>query len=152
MSTDVLLLDAVRERLDAHAFQHLQQPDYQVNPPASNNCKRLRGVPLIDLVDGQRYFRFNADLSQVFGLTSEAEWALTELKRAIAAAEPDSLQFPLTPGSVLVFDNYKVAHRRRCFDPGSDPEKTRWLRRCYGLGVTCNGRYVDRTSWPYLLN
>ena len=87
----------------------------------------------------------------MFGITSEAEWALAELKRAIAAAEPGTLHISLTPGSVLFFDNYKVAHRRRCFDPGNDPDQARWLRRCYGLGLTCNGRYVDTSSRPYLL-
>jgi alpha-ketoglutarate-dependent taurine dioxygenase len=36
----------------------------------------------------------------------------------------------LNPGEFLIFDNYRVLHRRRAFTPGPAPT-ARWLRRCY---------------------
>jgi alpha-ketoglutarate-dependent taurine dioxygenase len=151
VSTDVLPLDSIREHLNQEAFQRMQKPEFQVNPPASNSCRPLRGIPLIELVDGSHCLRFNANPTQVFGLTEQARWALQEFTNATVLAESKALKFDMSPLSILVFDNYGVTHARRSFDPGDDLDNSRWLRRCYGLSSVCSGWHVDRGSWPYVI-
>src|SRR5258708_14480673 len=131
--TDVLPLDSVREHLDEEAFLCMHRYEFQLNPPASNSCRSLRGVPLIELVDGLHSLRFNANPAQVFGLTEQARRALQQFQNAILLAEPEALKFEMRPLSILLFDNYAVTHARRSFDPGEDLDNSRWLRRCYGL-------------------
>lgn len=152
VSTDVLPLATAEKYLKGEAFRAMQKPAFQVNPPASNQCDPLRGVPLVECIEGRQFYRFNSDAKQVFGLTEEAIWALSEFKKALERAEGQAFTFDLTPGSVLLFDNYCVAHRRKAFDPGENLGQARWLRRCFGLTSAFSGRYIDRTSWPYVVS
>jgi L-asparagine oxygenase len=151
VSTDVLSLDSILAYLNEEAFLCLQRYEFQVNPPASNSCRSLRGTPLIELIDGSCCLRFNTNPTQVFGLTEQARWSLQEFANAIVLAESHALKFEITSLSILLIDNYGVTHARRNFDPGDDLANSRWLRRCYGLSSSCSGRHVDRNSWPYLI-
>ena len=53
------------------------------------------------------------------------------------------------PTELLLFDNYRVLHRRKSFDPGSWDE-ARWLRRCFGTTDPSGGQFVDRLHRPYV--
>jgi hypothetical protein len=105
VTTDVLPLDAIRQHVSAEAFQCLQKPLFQVNPPPSNSCAARNGVALVQLLESVQVFRFDSDPEIVFGLTEEANWALGEFKDALRAAQAELLRFDLSPVSVLVFDN-----------------------------------------------
>jgi hypothetical protein len=151
VSTDVLLLSDIRRYARSEWFAAMQRPEFQVNPPESNSCAPLKNVPLIETVDGDHFLRFDSDHSQVFGLTPLAERTLRDFRMAIEAAEHHTIRFAMTPFSILLFDNYRVVHSRRSFDPGLDQAQSRWLRRCYGLSSSCAGRHVDPQSWPHLV-
>ena len=151
VSTDVLLLEPVLRKCKLEAVRILQRNQYQVNPPQSCSCSPLKGVALIEFVDELMCFRYNANPSQVFGLTEGAKWAIKEFAAALESSADDLLPFPLTPGSILLFDNYRVAHARRSFDAGANLAESRWLRRCYGVLSACGGKHIDRASWPFVI-
>jgi hypothetical protein len=128
----------------------LSEPEFCINPPASNNCPPLNRVPLVVVNRGGFFLRFNANTSQVCGVTDRAKWAIEELKSAMGASEPDVVKVDLEPRKVLVFDNYWVSHRRRSFEPGEDWLQARWLRRLFGCTSLLSGNFVDRLHWPLL--
>jgi L-asparagine oxygenase len=148
--TEVLLIDQVLSRLEDKAIVALSEPEFQVNPPPSNNTIGMTEVPLLVRCNGRQYVRFNSEPAEVFGLTDKARWGMEKLKMAIREAEREVLAFNLEPSMVLVFDNYRVLHRRHTFDPGSDLGVTRWLRRCYACHSLHNGTFVDRHHYPNL--
>lgn len=148
--TKVLPIDAALARLDDMSFACLTEHEFQVNPPASNNTAPLTEVPLLVRRGGRYLIRFNADEEQVFGLTEKARQALDALKAALREAEDDVLEFDLEPSRLLVFDNYRVTHKRRSFDMGAEWAAARWLRRCYGCMSLMNGVFADRVHQPYV--
>ncbi|MBL8827112.1 MAG: TauD/TfdA family dioxygenase [Planctomycetaceae bacterium] len=148
--TEVLVIDAALARLDEISFAVLTEHEFQVNPPASNKTAPLSEVPLLVRRGGRYLIRFNADAEQVFGLTERAQKALDAFKVAIHESADDVLEFSLEPSRLLIFDNYRVMHKRRSFDMGSDWAAARWLRRCYGCMSLMNGVFADRVHQPYV--
>ncbi len=148
--TEVLPIDAALARLDDISFARLTEHEFQVNPPASNNTAPLTEVPLLVRRGGRYLIRFNADGEQVFGLTEKARQALDALKVALDESANDALEFDLEPSRLLVFDNYRVLHKRRGFATGVDWATARWLRRCYGCMSLMNGVVADPVHQPYV--
>ncbi len=146
--TEVLPIDAALARLDDKSFTGLMEHQFQVNPPPSNTTAPLTEVPLLVRRGGRYLIRFNADDDQVFGLTEKARQALEAFKVALHESAEDVLEFNLEPSRLLVFDNYRVMHRRRSFDMGSEWAAARWLRRCYGCMSLMNGVFADRVHQP----
>jgi hypothetical protein len=125
--TEIAAVEDVVGRLDERTQRRLQSSAYEVGAPASNDGGHaLVGAPVLELdVQGHRV---RYDQGTTRGQTDEAESALDVWVTAlhdVPAQEP-----VLRPGEFLIFDNYRVLHRRRAFTPG--PAATaRWLRRCY---------------------
>jgi hypothetical protein len=113
--------------LDATATAALRRADFEVGAPASNDTRHaLAGTPVLEHgPDGDRA-RFDKGTTRA--LTPSASAALGDWSGALASMPARELV--LNPGEFLIFDNYRVLHRRRAFTPGPAPT-ARWLRRCY---------------------
>ena len=148
--TRVLPVRPVLHTLPSETLAQLGMPAYQVNAPASNRTTPLVGVPLVVSCEGECFIRYNADPEQIFGLTPEAQAALDRFKTALDAADEHVVEVNVEPGRILVFDNYRVAHERSAFDPGTNWAEARWMRRCYACRALEHGNLVDATHCPYL--
>lgn len=151
VSTDVLPFETALKYMSSQTVEQLGYPHFQVNPPASNKCSPLKNVPLTAKVGNTLAFRFNADPVQIVGLNPDAGRALEEFRDAMIKATPEALQFGMPPMSILLINNYRVAHARKSFDPGDDLQNARWLRRCYGTAAPFSGIHADRVTWPFLV-
>jgi len=123
-------LAAVTDALDllpSQTQQQLMRPEFEVGAPASNDAAfALSGTAVLEFgVDGHRA-RYDAGTTR--GLTPAAVSALADWSSALTGMPGRELV--LNPGDFLIFDNYRVLHRRRAFNPGPTPT-ARWLRRCY---------------------
>jgi L-asparagine oxygenase len=130
VATDVAALDSAVARLDEATLTALQRPQFEAGAPASNDAERdgsrmtLRGTRVLERhTDG---LRVRYDRDTVRGSTDEARAALEAWNDALARVP--GAGSVLDAGDFLVFDNYRVLHRRAGFKPSSNP---RWLRRCY---------------------
>jgi hypothetical protein len=148
--TRVLPVGPVLARLSVNTKAVLCQCEFRVNPPASNGCKPLVRVPLLDEAGGEYFLRFNFDPDQVQGMTKRANVALETLKAALEAATAEVIPVVVEPGTILVFDNYRVVHARDTFDPGADLSVARWLRRCYACHALAKGILVDAIHSPFV--
>ena len=83
-------------------------------------------------------------------MTKRARIALETLKTALEEATAEVIPVVVEPGTVLVFDNYRVVHARDMFDPGADLSVARWLRRCYACHSLTNGIMVDPIHSPFV--
>ncbi len=135
--TQVLAMDDVLRRLDPAVITALQEKAFTVDAPHSARENRPIGagdgevMPLLIDRDGCVCSRF--DMSEgVHALTATAQRALEALRAAVTRAADKALSVQLSPGDMLIFDNYRVMHRRDAFTPHSTWEG-RWLRRVYGL-------------------
>jgi L-asparagine oxygenase len=130
--TEVIAFDDVSVLLDDDTLRVLSSDQFRVAAPASNDV-RLAGdrsrrdhVAVIEHVDGQTWSRY--DPSTTEGLTERARAGLVTWSKALDQVK--AKEFVLESGDFLIFDNYRVLHRRRAFRP--QPAATaRWLRRCY---------------------
>jgi L-asparagine oxygenase len=125
--TEIMAVEEVIGRLDEQTRRRLRSTCYEVGAPASNDAEhRLAGTSVLDLREHGHRVRYDRGTTK--GQTTEAAAALetwTETLEGMPGAE-----LVLESGEFLIFDNYRVLHRRRAFTPG--PAATvRWLRRCY---------------------
>ena len=130
--TDVAALEDALRLLDDEALLHLHDTAYDVGAPASVAAdapgadRTLAGTAVLERVaDGSRV-RFDQGTTRA--RTDEAARALESWTRALSGIPREELV--LRPGDFLIFDNYRVLHRRRGFTP-APADTARWLRRCY---------------------
>ncbi|QNP75569.1 TauD/TfdA family dioxygenase [Streptomyces roseirectus] len=128
--TEVAALDDVVVRLDARTRLGLMAPDFVVGAPDSNDgeaTRSLSGAPVLETgPDGRHRARY--DRGTTSGRTPEAQKTLDDWS-AVLGTIP-AAELVLDTGDFLIFDNYRVLHRRKAFTPR--PATTaRWLRRCY---------------------
>lgn len=129
--TYVAAVEDVIAHLDDRTHDCLLSGAFEVGAPASNDSPEggqvLEGTSVLELSpEGHPWVRFDRGTTR--GQTPDAVGALEEWSQALAQAS--SRQFCLDVGDFLIFDNYRVLHRRPAFDPRA-PETARWLRRCY---------------------
>jgi hypothetical protein len=132
VATDITAVDDLVDRLDEETRHWLRSPSFAVGAPASNDAgpegdrRVLAGVPVLELnVDGHRV---RYDRGTTFGRSAAATSALGAWVGVLQ--EAPALEQVLSSGEFLIFDNYRVLHRRRAFTAGPDAT-ARWLRRCY---------------------
>ncbi len=130
--TEVAAVEDAIRLVDDETMRLLRAPRYDVGPPASVDRGTSRdadvrsGTPLVETgVDG---YRVRYDKGTTRARDAAATTALSTWSAALSTIERRELV--LEPGQFLVFDNYRVLHRRRGFTPGPTPT-ARWLRRCY---------------------
>ena len=150
--TELLTVASIVANLDDQTLAVLGEPEFCINPPPSNACGSLNHVPILIPNRTGYFLRFNANDDQVFGVTDRAMHAIGELKLAMAECDSHDEIIPvdMQPGTILVFDNYRVCHRRRSFNPGFDWANARWLRRIFACRSELSGLFVDRRHWPSL--
>jgi hypothetical protein len=130
--TEVLDVEASLARLDAETLAVLRSPSFDIAAPDSNDVgdggerMALRAAPLVQSVSIGNWVRY--DQGTTSATTPQAEKALSTWVDAMTACE--GWEPVLTPGQFLIFDNYRVLHRRKAFTPGP-ADSARWLRRCY---------------------
>jgi L-asparagine oxygenase len=130
--TEVTALADVASTLDDATLRVLCTPQFSVGAPASNDAglaedrRWLDSAALLEPADEQDWVRFDCGTTQ--GLTDEARAALATWQDALDHAGGE--EFVLDARDFLIFDNYRVLHRRRAFTPRPDAT-ARWLRRCY---------------------
>lgn len=133
--TQPLTLQQILSRLDAESIAALQQHEFLVAPPPSvaqsgNAGANALAKPLLKEYKGHFYGRI--DLTNgVSAITAGGERALSRIREVVEIIEPERISIIVAPGDCLVFDNYRVVHRRERFMPAPLHE-SRWLRRMYG--------------------
>jgi len=131
--TELVALEDTLARLDPALLQELQRPQFRLGAPASNDVDprhgplAIDGVPLLEIGRSGRY-QVRYDRGTVCGAGPGSNQVVETW--AAALEEVPSNEFALGPGDFLIFDNYRVLHRRRAFVP-APAEQARWLRRCY---------------------
>jgi len=130
--TEVAAVDNAARLVDEDTWRELRRPAYTVGAPASidagtgTDCAARENTPLVEF--GADGYRLRYDRGTTSGETEQATAALAAWENALNDVPREELV--LDPGDFLIFDNYRVLHRRKGFTPG--PAATaRWLRRCY---------------------
>ena len=131
--TEITTVDDVVSALDAEGRRRLKSAQFTVGAAASNDAdpsgRRAQSDGIAVLEDGPGgHVWARYDRGTTAGRTAEASAALEAWSGALDRVPAQ--EFVLDAGDFLIFDNYRVLHRRRAFTPR--PNATaRWLRRCY---------------------
>jgi L-asparagine oxygenase len=129
--TELMGIETAVAQVDGPVRDVLTCNEYQVAAPDSNEVspdgtrRTLHGSVLEYGVDGPRA-RF--DRGTTHARSTEAKAALDTWINALTGAP--CVQPVMRPGQFLIFDNYRVLHRRRAFTP-APAAQARWFRRCY---------------------
>lgn len=130
--TQLLPISMLLNHIPKPLIQQLMQPQYLINPPESVKQARYPShpAPLLTEINQDVYGRLDTSpgISAVSDTHTEA---LKQLRKIINQCGQQSTSVFLAPGDLLLFDNYRVMHRREAFTPL--PSKSRWLRRVYCL-------------------
>jgi L-asparagine oxygenase len=137
-------LDEVLNRLGPSDIEMLSRPEFEVHSPESFLAQVVRtSVPILIPDGAGGYFsRFNK--TKCFGRTPAARAALDSF--ADVLLEPGIRRnVELTPGDVIVLDNWRSLHMREAYTPswnGTD----RWLVRVYASPAFQAGfpQYIDK--------
>ncbi|WP_232713299.1 TauD/TfdA family dioxygenase [Bacillus xiapuensis] len=116
------------ELLPGYAIDLLRKPLYLLSPPSSFNSPEL--TIQTSVLSGniiQPNLCIHGSLMK--GTNSEAQWALEELKKALASVSSGVV---LKPGDLIIIDNHLAAHARTAFTPKYDG-KDRWLQRMFAV-------------------
>jgi hypothetical protein len=129
VSTDMAAADDAVALLDAASREELAAARFAVGAPASNDAgpPELAGAAVLERSPEStwwaRYDRGTTRAATPAGTAALDSWAV-----ALRAAH--RIEHVLAPGDFVIFDNYRVLHRRRAFTP-APAARARWLRRCY---------------------
>ncbi len=131
--TEVAAVEDVVAGIDPRTRRTLHTPRFTVGAPASNDAdpfgqtRQLDGTAVLeDGPHGEPWARFDRGTTEA--VDEDAAVALKAWKDALDGAAGE--EFVLEAGDFLIFDNYRVLHRRRAFSPHPNAV-ARWLRRCY---------------------
>ncbi|MEU8118667.1 TauD/TfdA family dioxygenase [Spirillospora sp. NPDC049024] len=131
--TEVMALETALDRIPEKTLKVLAAPVFEVAAPESNDLaddgeRRIYGRTAVLELDGDDGPRVRYDRGTTRGRDEAADSALDTWAAALATAP--CWRPVLRPGHFLIFDNYRVVHRRDAFEPAPD-DQARWLRRCY---------------------
>jgi L-asparagine oxygenase len=137
---DIQLSPEFISTLRQQQFRLRVDETYQINSPASVVLPILSGTacdPHIVLDPAYTIFESKAQVSTV--------------RHLLQAAEKAKVQFTLSAGDCLVFNNLRVIHARTAFQPRMDG-MDRWLKRAFVLG-DCRLDYKLRNGFlPFDIN
>lgn len=145
VATEDLPFEPVLAQLSPEVIAALERPEYQIDPPSSNDTTALANVPVLVRSGDKTFVRFAS--GGMTASTPEGAAALSVLSNVLEASAHLAEAISVEPGMIHVFDNYRVAHRRPKFEPG-DLRTARWLRRCYAAKSVTNGRRLDQVNRP----
>lgn len=137
VETEILSVESILDGLSYKTVRLLQESAYSFQGPKSTKISpyspRRVKEPLL-LKKGNIYqIRFDPNVVETTcGHDLEHVDALKELIGFLGSAESDTT-YCLDPGSILMFKNRLVLHKRKSFDKHVEEKKSRWLRRVYGV-------------------
>ncbi|QKW20278.1 TauD/TfdA family dioxygenase [Kitasatospora sp. NA04385] len=132
VATEFVGVDTALRGLPDEVLDRLSAPEFLVKAPDSNDVTAdgdrlaLEGTSVIQ--HGPEGVLIRYDRGTTRGMTAAADQALAALSEHLSRTP--AFAPVLRPGQFLIFDNYRVLHRRKAFDP-APPGTARWLRRCY---------------------
>ncbi len=130
--TELMAVDDAVSLLPGDVVNTLSSPRYVIAAPDSNDTAaggermQLAHAAVLEPHEDGHRVRFDKGTTQAE--SADAEHALDQWHKALASAT--SVAPVLTSGQFLIFDNYRVVHRRGAFEPTAQAS-ARWLRRCY---------------------
>jgi L-asparagine oxygenase len=126
--TELTSLDDALARLDQDSLRRLREPVFTVGAPASvdDGAAARDRTPLLESERGGDRIRF--DRGTTGAATAAAAGTLEAWSAALDGVPSEELV--LDSGEFLIFDNYRLLHRRKAFTP-APVVQARWLRRCY---------------------
>lgn len=129
VATELAAVEDVLAILSPETRGRLTLPQFTICTPASvgESSHALHNAAILDQ-DRDGHYRIRYDKGSTTGQTPAAQAALAAWQQSLAGVA--SHDFVLEAGQFLVFDNYRLVHRRRAFTP-EEPANARWLRRCY---------------------
>ena len=101
-------------------------------PSFEGKERRLINLPILEQIDGERIYRFNANFDRVEGANERAKEIVTYLTNLLKSKEffdANKVSVTLSKGDLLLFNNWEVMHARDAFT--IDKSNWRWLQRCY---------------------
>ena len=130
VSTEVAAVEDALALVDEPVRHTLASESFHVGPPDSIGAELTGGeharFALLEAsVEG---YRVRYDRGSTRGLDTRSTAALEQWSTALN--DLPAYDLVLQPGEFLIFDNYRVLHRRKRFTP-LEPDVSRWLRRCY---------------------
>lgn len=131
VSTDLIVLDEVINRLPKGVIASLKKPLYRVNQPDSfkgGHDGKILPV-LVDGGNGLYYCRF--DYENISPVSEESAAALYMLRKTVCEVDLVYKQ-TLLSGDMLIFRNQRTMHSRGGFVP-KDSGTDRWLLRIFGV-------------------
>jgi L-asparagine oxygenase len=149
--TELLAVDSILNASSARTVRGLRRKAFRIMPGQSNDREPIGPVPLLEECQrtGESLLRLNVNEGQTIGLDTAAKRCLVEITEVIESLEASVDSILVNPGSILMFDNYRVLHRRSSFDPG-ELSRARWLRRCFACIDRSNGRRLDPIHRPFV--
>lgn len=128
--TELAALEDLVVRLDDVTRHALLAPGFEIGAPDSNDhgsTESLRRTSVLEPGPGGGYLA-RYDRGTTVGSTPAAVSAL-DTWNALLGKVPSG-EIVLEAGQFMIFDNYRVLHRRKAFTP-APAARARWLRRCY---------------------
>lgn len=125
--TEIAAVEEVLRLTDEGARQALAAPGFDVGAPASNDLRSVfAGTPILEQRPEGQVVRYDPNTT-----SPRDERSARALDAWVSALRRvPSRELVLRTSDFLIFDNYRVLHRRTEFTPA--PAATaRWLRRCY---------------------
>ena len=138
VSTSMLFLDDILAAIKADGKEDMieemkiSQFIMKSGPSFEGRGRRLITLPILEQIDGERIYRFNANLDRVEGANDRAKEIvayLTNLLKSKEFFDSSKISVTLSKGDLLLFNNWEVMHARDAFK--IDKNNWRWLQRCY---------------------
>ncbi len=147
--TELIPVDAIVAAVSPRLLRAMQVRQFELRPGQSNDRQSILNMPLLEFcpVTNKPLLRFNANEGQTVGMTQSAQRTVREVGEVLDSLESKTIPILVEPGTILMFDNYRVLHRRSSFEAG-ELKTARWLRRCFGARNRDSGVYVDPIHRP----
>ena len=149
VATELITVDSIVEVATPRLLRAMQRKDFEIRPGQSNDRQSILNMPLLEFcpATNKPLLRFNANEGQTVGMKESARRTVREVGEVLESLANETIPILVEPGSILMFDNYRVLHRRSSFDAG-ELQTARWLRRCFASRNRDSGVYVDPIHRP----
>lgn len=128
------ILEYIKQDKREDVIEEMKKPQFLMKsgPSFGNKAKRIELLPILDEINGERIYRFNANVDRVEGINNTAKEVVAYLTKILKSEEflaKNKVSINLKKGDLLLFNNWEVMHARDSFI--IDKENWRWLQRCY---------------------
>lgn len=128
------ILAAIKADGKEWMLEEMAKPQFLMKsgPSFLGKERRIVPLPILDVINGERCYRFNANHDRVEGINDTAKEIVAYLTNLLKSDEFQSAHkvgINLQRGDLLLFNNWEVMHARDSFK--IDKSNWRWLQRCY---------------------